>query len=305
MSNIGRCYTVRRKNESARVAWSKSNVMTQPRTTREAPLRLIATDLDGTLLRTDGSISGRTRAMLASLREHAIPFVMVSARPPRSLRQIGAYIGVEGFAIGCNGALVYDLAADAIVDSWPLASEVATRIVTDLRRTLPGAQFAVEKGRDYGWERGYLAIRGGEEEEERLIADALALCSVPVSKLLMRHPTLGADEMLAVGREIVGDDAVATHSGARLLEISALGVNKASALATLCARLDVAPSSVAAFGDMPNDAPMLRWAGRGIAVANAHREALAAADMTTASNDEDGVAAALEKLLAQRFSILA
>jgi len=275
-------------------------VTIERRTTEKTPIRLIATDLDGTLLRTDGSISGRTRAMLASLRERHIPLVLVSARPPRSLRQIGEQIGVEGLAIGCNGALVYDLAADAIVDSWPLASEVATRIVTDLRQTLPGVQFAVENERNYGWERGYLAILGGRTEEEHLIADALKLCSVPVSKLLTRHPSLGADELLAVGREIVGDDAVATHSGARLLEISAMGVNKASALATLCARLDIAPASVAAFGDMPNDVSMLRWAGRGIAVANAHREALSAADTTTASNDDDGVAAALEILLASQ-----
>lgn len=279
-------------------ATEQNNVTTQPRIAPPIPIRLVATDLDGTLLRSDGSVSERTRAALASLRRRDIPVVMVSARPPRSLRTIGAQIGIEGIAIACNGALVYDVDADAVLDHWPLSSAVATRLVTDLRQRLPEACFAVENGIHYGWERGYLAIRGGQVEEERLIADALALCSVPVSKLLMRHPTMGADAMLAVGRDVAGDDAVATHSGARLLELSAAGIDKSTALASLCARLDILPSDVIAFGDMPNDLPMLRWAGRGIAVANAHSDVLAAADSITGSNNEDGVAAALESLLA-------
>ncbi len=271
---------------------------TLPHIVPAGPIRLVATDLDGTLLRTDGSISARTRALLASLRQRDIPLVMVSARPPRSLRQIGDDIGVEAIAIGCNGALIYDASTETILDHWPLSSEVATRLVTDLRQRLPDACFAIENGFHYGWERGYLAIRGRPPEDERLIDDALALCRVPVSKLLMRHPTLDADAMLAIGRAVAGEDAVATHSGARLLEFSASGVDKAAALAALCARLGIAPAQVVAFGDMPNDVPMLRWAGMGIAVANAHVEALSVADMVTASNDEDGVAVALETLLA-------
>lgn len=260
------------------------------------PIRLVATDLDGTLLRTDGSVSERTRGLLAALPAAGIPVVMVSARPPRSLREIGARIGLQGIAIGCNGALIYDCAQDAILDHWPLSAAVATRLVIELRRMLPDAYFAVENGLTHGWERGYLAIRGGQTESEHLIADALTLCSAPVSKLLMRHPSMSADELLAAGRAVAGDDAVATHSGARLLEISAPGVDKATALAALCARRAISPENVVAFGDMPNDVPMLHWAGRGIAVANAHREALAVAGAVTGSNDTDGVAAALEDL---------
>ncbi|HEY7849621.1 MAG TPA: Cof-type HAD-IIB family hydrolase [Ktedonobacterales bacterium] len=260
-------------------------------------MRLIATDLDGTLLRSDGSISRRTRTLLVSLRERDIPLVMVSARPPRDLRQIGERIGAEGIAVGCNGALIYDLTSDTILDHWLLSPRVAMRLVTDLRQMLPDAYFAIECGLRYGWERGYLAIRGRQPEDESLIADALELCSVPVSKLLMRHPTLSADEMLALGRKVAGNEAVATHSGARLLEISAVGVDKASALAALCGRMGIASSNVVAFGDQPNDISMLRWAGHGVAVANAHAEVFAMADAVTASNDEDGVARALESLL--------
>ena len=269
------------------------------------PIRLVATDLDGTLLRSDGSISERTRALLASLPERDITLVMVSARPPRDLRRIAAEIGVEGIAVGCNGALLYDLANNTVINHYPLAAEVATRIVLTLRETLPDACFAIENGLNAGWERGYLAIRGRAPQPEDYIADALTLCSAPISKLLVRHPTLSADELLAVGRAVAGEDAMATHSGARLLEISAPGVDKASALAALCARLRIASASVMSFGDMPNDVPMLRWAGTGIAVANAHSDALAAADAVTGSNNDDGLAVALETLFARQRGMLA
>lgn len=269
----------------------------------DASIRLVATDLDGTLLRSDGSVSDRTRALLASLRERGIPLVMVSARPPRDLRRIAASVGVAGVAVGCNGALLYDTASDCILDHWPLSAEVATRLAITLRQTLPDVCFAIENGLYAGWESGYLAIRGREPQPEDYIADALTLCSTPISKLLVRHPTLGADELLAVGREVAGEDAVATHSGSRLLEISAPGVDKATALAALCARLEIAPASVVTFGDMPNDVPMLRWAGLGIAVANAHSDALAAADAVTASNNDDGLAVALETLFARQRTL--
>ena len=272
----------------------------------QTPIRLVATDLDGTLLRRDGSVSDRTRALLASLPERGVTLVMVTARPPRALREIAERAGMEeGVAICCNGAVIYDVAANSILDHWPLSAEVATRLVVTLRETLPDVCFAIENGLRAGYESGYLRIRGREPQPEDYIADALALCGTPVSKLLARHPTLSADELLAVGRAVAGEDAVATHSGARLLEISAPGVDKASALAALCARLEIAPAGVVAFGDMPNDVPMLRWAGTGIAVANAHRDALASADAMTASNDDDGLAVALETLLARQRGMLA
>jgi hydroxymethylpyrimidine pyrophosphatase-like HAD family hydrolase len=261
---------------------------------------LVATDLDGTLLRADGTISEHTRDLLAALLVRGIPVVMVSARPPRDLRRIADYIGVEGIAIGSNGALVYDLATDTILDHWPLAPEVAMRLVCSLRQALPEACFAVESGVRAGWERGYLKIRGREPEPDDWIDDALALCSTPISKLLLRHPTLSADELLAVGRMVAGEEALATHSGSALLELSASGVDKASALARFCARQDIAPASVVAFGDMPNDIPMLRWAALGIAVANAHADVLAIADAVTSSNADDGVAVAIEALLAKQ-----
>ena len=150
-----------------------------------------------------------------------------------------------------------------MVDSTPLAAEVATRLVHALREAIPGALFAVELedgfGREAGWGEDWSPIDPGALE-----ADALELITGPVIKLLVRHPTLPFAEVAERARRAVGDDAVATWAGLRLVEISAAGVTKAFALERLCRRLGIAASEVVAVGDMPNDLAMLagpapRW----------------------------------------------
>jgi hydroxymethylpyrimidine pyrophosphatase-like HAD family hydrolase len=121
-------------------------------------------------------------------------------------------------------------------------------------------------------------------------------------KLLLRHADLMADELLQRARGLVGHLAELSHSNSAdsLLEIAAAGVSKASALTRVCAEHGIASADVVAFGDMPNDLPMLRWAGHAVAVANAHADLLAAADEVTASNDDAGVARVLERLFGRR-----
>ena len=121
--------------------------------------------------------------------------------------------------------------------------------------------------------------------------------SEPVSKLIVQHPNLSQDDLHTLVRSICGDEATATISGKQLVEISGAGVTKAYALRALREQLGVTPNAVVAFGDMPNDIPMLEWAGRSIAVANAHPDVIQVADEVTGSNDDDGVATALERLL--------
>ena len=131
-----------------------------------------------------------------------------------------------------------------------------------------------------------------------LIAPAVKLVSEPVVKLMFRHEGHTADAMLARAQAAVGDAAEVTHSNSAgdLLEISAVGVSKATALTALCARRGVAAERVIAFGDMPNDLSMLRWAGHAVAVAGSHPEVLEAVDEVTAGNDEEGVARVLARI---------
>jgi Cof subfamily protein (haloacid dehalogenase superfamily) len=226
--------------------------------------------------------------------------VLVSGRPPRSIGPLAERVGVGGIAICANGAVIWDLDSGTMVDSSPLAAEVATRLVHALRQAIPGALFAVELedgfGREPGWSDGLRPVR-----PEALEADALELITGPVTKLLVRHPELDFAEVAERARQAVGDDAVATWAGLRLVEISAAGVTKAFALERLCRRLGIAADEVVAVGDMPNDLAMLEWAGTAVAVANATPEVLAAADEVTAANVEDGVALLLERILAGRL----
>jgi Cof subfamily protein (haloacid dehalogenase superfamily) len=260
-------------------------------------VRLVASDLDGTLLRPDETVSDRTRAALAAAREAGITVVLVSGRPPRSLGPIAERIGVGGIAICANGAVIWDLDSGTVIDATPLAADLARRLVHALRQAIPGALFAVELergfGREVGWSEGMVTT-----PPDMLEADALELIRDPVMKLLIRHPSMPFAELTERARRTVGDDAVITWAGLRLVEISAAGVTKAFALERLCARLGIDASEVVAVGDMPNDLAMLQWAGTSVAVANATPEVLEAADEVTAANTEDGVALLLEKLLA-------
>ena len=269
-------------------------------------IRLVASDLDGTLLRPDETVSERTREAIMAVRRAGITLVLVTGRPPRALAPIAARIGVGGIAICANGAVVWDLDAGTMVDVTPLAADLAAGLVRELREAIPGVLFAVELehgfGREAGWTDGTGPPRPRlveRETPEVLEADALEMVTGPVVKLLVRHPTLPFPEVARRARQAVGEHAVVTWAGTRLLEISAAGVTKAWALERLCARLGVRRQEVLALGDMENDLPMLAWAGHSVAVANAQPDVLDAADEVTASNLDDGVALVLERLAAE------
>lgn len=197
----------------------------------------------------------------------------------------------DGPAVCCNGVIVYDLSAEAIVAHTPLASGVARWLVTALCAAVPGVCFAVERGVRAGRDPGYAALCVDADDPPAFITDALTLCAEDVTKLLVRHPAMPLPDLLRNTR----DNTVVTHSGAVFVEISAPGVTKAAALEALCAQMGVDAARVVACGDMPNDLPMLHWAGHGVAVANAHPAVLAAADEVTLSNDDDGVARVLAR----------
>jgi HAD superfamily hydrolase (TIGR01484 family) len=256
-------------------------------------------------LRPDGTVSDRTRRTIRAVEECGVRVVLVTARPPRIASRFALEAGVaHGLLICCNGALVYDVERHAIARHSPLEPIAAAALVSAIRRAVPGACFAVELGVDFGHDHAYAALVALARPAEpfdvgtpSLFADSADLCRLPVTKLIVRHADHAADVLLPVVRGIVGPAAAVTHSGGPFVEVSAAGVHKAAALEALSTDLGVDRSEVLAFGDMPNDAPMLAWAGRGVAVANAHPDAIAAADELTASNAEDGVAAALERLV--------
>lgn len=259
-------------------------------------IRLIASDLDGTLLASHGVVSTRTHTTLQRIQESGITIVLVSGRPPRMMRTFAQRCGVTGLAICCNGALVYDLDQEKITHHFPLAPELALHLVKTLRAAIPDLAFACEQGLQHTREPQFIWPSRLSLESSSAIADATSFCDVPITKLLALHPQFTPEELYHLSLPIIGDHALATHSGSPFLEISAANIHKAHALELLCTQRGIQANEVIAFGDMPNDLPMLRWAGYSIAVANAHPLVLAEVSATTASNNEDGVALALEQL---------
>jgi Cof subfamily protein (haloacid dehalogenase superfamily) len=259
----------------------------------------VATDLDGTLVRSDGTVSPYTTAVLRELDERGVHVVFVTGRPLRWTREVFSYVGSHGLAIVSNGALVWDVARDRPWLARPMAPDVTLDVARALRAAIPGVRFAVETVEGWAMEPDYLRHhadddRGFRPEREVPLVE---LVEAPVLKLLARGGGLGADDFVAAAVAVVGDRVNVTHSSFPLLEISALEVTKASTLELIAARLGVAAADVIAFGDMPNDLPMLTWAGTSYAMADAHPTVIECATYTAPGHDDDGVARVLAGVL--------
>jgi len=266
--------------------------------TRTGLPRLVATDLDGTLLHSDGTCSERTRTALAEIERAGTQVVLVTARPPRWIHDLADLVGEHGIVLCANGAFVYDVRSQQILDERCMVAGVVGKIAHDLRNALPGIAFAVESRIGFGRERDFLDERTTPQDVAAAMLEELL--DPPPGKVLARCDDLPAEQFHRVVEEVVGDRAVVSYSGASgLAEISAAGVTKAAALAEWCNAQGIDSSDVFAFGDMPNDLPMLTWAGRSFGVANAHPDVLDLVDEVCASNDDDGVAQVLEAALAR------
>lgn len=339
--------------------------------------RLIATDLDGTLLRDDKTVSERTIAALAAAERAGVDVFFVTGRPARWMDIVSDHVHGHGLAICANGAAVVDLhRGRRFVEVSPLPEVAARAVVEALRSAAPGTSFAVERTGGIHYEPHYPPFHRDPAAVtapvEKLLADDFAPppgpaplamgpadegtgapqeatapgpvaaegahpvapdsgpvtasgaapprtvsavpgvaapgvvagdiptagAGQPVLKLLAHHGTLDPDAFLALARRTAGSLASITRSSpTALLEISGLGVSKAGTLARCCAERGIAPEEVTAFGDMPNDMEMLAWAGASYAMANAHPDVLAVTTGRTVSNNEDGVAAVIERLL--------
>lgn len=269
----------------------------------ERPVRLVATDLDGTLLRDDKSVSDRTIAALAAAERAGIEVFFVTGRPARWMDVVSDHVHGHGLAICANGAAVVDLhRGRRFVEIRALEREAALAVAETLRAVAPGTSFAVERTGGIHYEPQYppfhLDPAALVAPVEKLLGEEFERADQPVLKVLAHHAELDPDAFLTLARSTAGHLASFTRSSpTALLEISGAGVSKADTLARCCAERDISPDEVVAFGDMPNDIEMLTWAGTSYAMANAHPDVLAATTHHTAGNNEDGVASVIERLV--------
>ena len=261
---------------------------------------LIAIDLDGTLLRSDRTVSDRSRAALTAVRGLGIEVVVATARSPRSARDLAADAGIGGVAICANGATLYDLDTNTVVAHTPLAAPTAHVLVHGLRERFPGIVFGWEYELRFGSEPAYESLRGANwwprPDDSYAPCDPLEW-TLPMTKLIARLPDADLEHVLAVAAELAGNDASTTLAGDSFVEMAAAGVGKEASLAVLADERGLGADRVVAFGDHLTDAAMVAWAGHGVAVANAHPAVIAVADEVCASNDDDGVAQVLERIV--------
>lgn len=270
--------------------------------TRPGLPKLIATDLDGTLVREDETVSAYTHQVLERVRAAGIHIVGATGRGPRLVELIRKDIPPADYLVLAGGGHVLSMAEvgrPLVLRDERLEGAILSDILSTIEFEVGPLSVLVEAGDhhdaplvgdfDPTW-------RYPDRFEVMTRAEALA---GPIIKGFARHPHHDADALLAVARRLIPPRlASITQAGLGYIEICPPNVDKATGLAVVGTATGVDACDVLAFGDMPNDLPMLRWAGFGsVAVANAHPVVRAIADEVTASNDEDGVATYLDRLL--------
>ncbi|HHU38803.1 MAG TPA: HAD family phosphatase [Propionibacterium sp.] len=269
-------------------------------------VRLIATDVDGTLLRSDHVISARNREAFAAARASGIDVLAISGRQPYSIGAIVAASPLEGFVVGSNGSVAVDLATRSVLFEELLDLEAQRTLALAILERFPDAHVVSvrDAGNSYVAQHGYTGDQDPGHEAalwpvSHRFADLDEVLSEPSVKLVIKHPdrSLAPEQLLAVARDLAVPGTHPTTSGAPFLEVGRAGVSKATALARFAADRGIEASQVVTFGDNLNDVEMLRWAGLGVAMGNAVPGAIDAADEVTLHHDADGVAVVIERLL--------
>lgn len=272
--------------------WRRRNPPTEP-------VALVAIDLDGTLLRGDKTMSARTTEAISQALRQGVHVVLASARPPRSVRQVYETLGLRTPQVNYNGALIHDPRTNVHLYHQPLTAELARRIAELARQVAPEVLVSLEVLDK--WYTDRVDERYSTETGRLFTPDAVGpleqFLTAPVTKLMLmgNEPQIAAVRK-AVHRRFRGKVSLPV-SDPDLIQVADRRVDKGRAVARIAEQLRIAPQRVMAIGDAPNDLGMLRWAGRGVAVRNAWPEVLAMADVVVPSNNDDGVAVALERFV--------
>ena len=261
--------------------------------------KLIATDLDGTIVAHYGFISDRTKIAFAAAHAAGIHIYFITGRPIRWMKEIKENFNF-GLGVCGNGALLYDFINEKVLEEWSFSVEAQLETVKRLRQVIPPVSFATEIGEDFLREKKY--VPRWDIGEDNIGVDLIEeVITAPALKMLARcsDGEFSSDEMLALASKALEGIATVTHSNSTdsLLEISAVGVSKGATLSRVAGRLGLTADDCVTFGDNPNDFSMLSWASRSWAMADGHPDLMKYAKFQTDPHQEDGVAKVIEQLL--------
>jgi Cof subfamily protein (haloacid dehalogenase superfamily) len=262
-----------------------------------ALIRLVAIDLDGTLLNDKKEISGQTAAALHSLPASGVKVIIASARPPRSVRQIYRQLRLDTWQINYNGALIWDEPASRAVFHQPMSGALA-RAIIDLARDQDDAFLASCEILDK-WFTDRIEKNHTTETSRLFQPDVIApldqFCNQPVTKVLLHGNPKAIDQLeLTLARDFAGKITI-VRTEPQLLQITYKNVSKAAALKMIARHYNVPLEQIMAIGDAPNDLEMLELSGVAVAMDNAHPSIRRAAHWIAPSNNDHGVHAALVK----------
>jgi len=261
--------------------------------------KLIATDLDGTIVAHYGFISDRTKIAFAAAHAAGIHIYFITGRPIRWMKEIKENFNF-GLGVCGNGALLYDFINEKVLEEWSFSIEAQLETVKRLRQVIPPVSFATEIGEEFLREKKY--VPRWDIGEDNVGVDLIEeVITAPALKMLARcsDGEFSSDEMLALASKALEGIATVTHSNSTdsLLEISAVGVSKGATLSRVAGRLGLTADDCVTFGDNPNDFSMLSWASRSWAMADGHPDLMKYAKFQTDPHQEDGVAKVIEQLL--------
>ena len=259
---------------------------------------LLAVDVDGTLLRSDGVLSRRTRDAVRAADREGWHVALVTGRPLPSVLPVVHELAVGEYVVAANGATVAEISGGTVLYQANLPGRLVLDALARARRAVPGLRLAATTTRGFHTEPGFEELAPLSRADAVVVDDASPRPDDSVNSAVLF--LLGADarDVLVRVAAIAPEGVDVSPSGLPgSVELTAPGVHKGSGVVHLSERLGVERQDVVAIGDGLNDHEMLRWAGVGVAMGNADAATKAVADEVTASNDDDGVALVVERLL--------
>lgn len=263
--------------------------------------KLIAMDLDGTLNNDQKIITEKTKAALMLAQQKGVRLALASARPSPGLFRERDALRLQdhkGILMSYNGGRIVDAETNAVLFETAMDLE-ETRSVLRFLETLPvtpilddGKQFFVTDKNGYKVDYECMNNRMECTEVENLAA---FLHFAPIKILMSADPAAIHDIQKKIAA-FLPDSLTVVQTAAFYLEVIPKVINKGQGIRDICQTLGISPEEVVSFGDAENDIPMIKAAGMGVAMGNADEHVKAAADMVTLSNNDDGIAHALETL---------
>jgi len=266
------------------------------RETSPLDVRLLAIDLDGTLLNDSKQVSERTAKGLACAVERGVKVIIASARPPRSVRHIYQQLGLDTWQINYNGALIWDEPGKRVIFHRPMAGDLVRGLIDAGRAKFDSMLITCEiLDRWYTdrFDQTYTTETGRLFKPD-VIAPLEEFCNQPITKLLLLGEKKMIDEIEPVISAMSGNFSM-VRTDPELLQIMDRNVSKSAALQIVADHHQIPLENTMAIGDAPNDVGIIRIAGIGVAMDNAAEIVKNAADWVAPSNNDHGVHAAMVK----------